>query len=91
MYPENWVNMYSTNCYAYALGLDIRQSDGESTPPRSSAFFSCHNPTALHLLRIRRALALCKSSITALILSAALTSAVSRYLGSAMLSGTCAF
>lgn len=27
MYPENWVNMYSTNCYAYALGLDIRQSD----------------------------------------------------------------
>lgn len=18
MYPENWVNMYSTNCYAYA-------------------------------------------------------------------------
>lgn len=27
MYPENWVNMYSTNCYAYTLGLDIRQSD----------------------------------------------------------------
>ena len=27
MYPENWVNMYSTNCYTYALGLDIRQSD----------------------------------------------------------------
>lgn len=27
MYLENWVNMYSTNCYAYALGLDIRQSD----------------------------------------------------------------
>lgn len=27
MYPENWVNMYSTNCYAYALGLDIRQSN----------------------------------------------------------------
>ena len=27
MYPENWINMHTTNCYAYALGLDIRQSD----------------------------------------------------------------
>ena len=27
MYPENWVNMYSTNCYAYALGLDVREND----------------------------------------------------------------
>lgn len=27
MYPENWINMHTTNCYAYALGLDVRQSD----------------------------------------------------------------
>lgn len=27
IYPENWVNMYSTNCYAYALGLDVREND----------------------------------------------------------------
>jgi len=23
LYPENWDNTYTTNCYAYALGLDI--------------------------------------------------------------------
>lgn len=23
VYPENWINIYTTNCYAYALGLDI--------------------------------------------------------------------
>ena len=27
MYPENWINMKETNCYAYALGLDIKESD----------------------------------------------------------------
>lgn len=27
IYPENWVNKYTTNCYAYALGLDVRESD----------------------------------------------------------------
>lgn len=27
IYPENWVNVSTTNCYAYALGLDIRESD----------------------------------------------------------------
>lgn len=26
IYPENWVNLYETNCYAYALGLDIKES-----------------------------------------------------------------
>ena len=57
-----------------------------------SSHFQMHGTHAImHLLRIRRALALCKSSITALILSAALTSAVSRYLGSAMLSGNMCF
>lgn len=25
--PDVWVNMYTTNCYAYALGLDIREAD----------------------------------------------------------------
>lgn len=23
IYPENWINIYTTNCYAYALGLDV--------------------------------------------------------------------
>lgn len=23
IYPENWINIYATNCYAYALGLDV--------------------------------------------------------------------
>lgn len=27
VYPENWVNLSTTNCYAYALGLDIKESD----------------------------------------------------------------
>ena len=26
-YPEVWMNMYTTNCYAYALGLDISEDD----------------------------------------------------------------
>lgn len=25
IHPENWINIYSTNCYAYALGLDVGQ------------------------------------------------------------------
>lgn len=25
IYPGSWVNMHSTNCYAYAMGLDIPQ------------------------------------------------------------------
>ena len=24
--PQNWINLGTTNCYAYALGLDIRES-----------------------------------------------------------------
>lgn len=27
MYPENWINVSTTNCYAYALGLDIKEDD----------------------------------------------------------------
>lgn len=27
VYPESWINMKTTNCYAYALGLDIKESD----------------------------------------------------------------
>ena len=27
MYPENWINISTTNCYAYALGLDINEND----------------------------------------------------------------
>jgi len=26
LYPENWTNIYTTNCYAYALGLDVNES-----------------------------------------------------------------
>lgn len=26
MYPENWQNLKETNCYAYALGLDISEN-----------------------------------------------------------------
>ena len=26
VYPESWINMRTTNCYAFALGLDIRES-----------------------------------------------------------------
>lgn len=25
--PEYWINLYTTNCYAYALGLDLVESD----------------------------------------------------------------
>lgn len=27
VYPENWINVIETNCYAYALGLDIKEND----------------------------------------------------------------
>lgn len=27
MYPENWINISTTNCYAYALGLDINEKN----------------------------------------------------------------
>lgn len=27
IYPETWTNMKETNCYAYALGLDIKESN----------------------------------------------------------------
>lgn len=27
MYPENWKNIYTTNCYAYALGLDLPEDN----------------------------------------------------------------
>ncbi len=27
VYPENWINVMETNCYAYALGLDIKEND----------------------------------------------------------------
>jgi len=27
MYPENWINLTTTNCYAYALGLDINENN----------------------------------------------------------------
>lgn len=27
IYPESWVNKSTTNCYAYALGLDIREGE----------------------------------------------------------------
>ena len=26
VYPDSWVNIYDTNCYAYALGLDVCES-----------------------------------------------------------------
>lgn len=27
IFPKNWYNLYETNCYAYALGIDIREDD----------------------------------------------------------------
>lgn len=26
IYPQSWFHIFSTNCYAYALGLDVKQS-----------------------------------------------------------------
>lgn len=51
VYPKNWLNIHTTNCYAYALGLDVPEykicsgayqpgTISESSNIRSSEYFS---------------------------------------------------
>lgn len=44
VYPENWVNLSTTNCYAYALGLDIKESDICSSAYQPGNISESYNP-----------------------------------------------